>query len=72
MNIPDIYREYIRSEKRTILKNDQIINVDHSDLTISQENALEDFETFKYLLDNAYACWDYWSMHGVDFYHNQK
>lgn len=67
INIPEEYREYIRPEKRTIEKNDRVINTDFSDLTLSQKDALEDFETYKYLMDNVYSGRDYWSMHGVDF-----
>lgn len=67
INIPEIYSEYIRPEKRTINKNDKVINIDFSDLILSQKDALEDFETYKYLMDNAYSGRDYWSMHGVDF-----
>ena len=67
INIPDVYREFVRPEKRTMPKNDNVINLDHSDLMLSQKDALEDFETYKYLMDNAYAGRDYWSMQGVDF-----
>ena len=67
INIPEEYHEYIRPEKRTIEKNDRVINTYFSDLTLSQKDALEDFETYKYLMDNVYSGRDYWSMHGVDF-----
>lgn len=67
INIPEEYREYIRPEKREMPKNDKVINFGHSDLILSQKDALEDFETCKYLMDNAYSGRDYWSMHGVDF-----
>ena len=67
INVPEEYREYIYPEKRTMPKNDKVINVNHSNLTLSRKDALEDIETFKYLMDNVYSGRDYWSMHGVDF-----
>lgn len=67
INIPDVYREFILPVKRTMPKNNNVINLDASDLILQQKNALEDFETYKYLMDNAYAGRDYWEMHGVDF-----
>ena len=47
--------------------NSNVINTYYSEITISQNQALEDFETFKYLIDNAYSGRDYWTMQGVDF-----
>ena len=37
INIPEEYREYIRPERRTIEKNDRIINTYFFDLTLSQK-----------------------------------
>ena len=68
IHIPELYQDFIRHEKRFMPQNDHVINLDHSQLTVSQQNALEDFETFKYLMDNAYAGRDYWAMHGVNFH----
>ena len=67
INVPEVYREYINPEKRTMPKNDKVVNLRYSDLMLSQKDAMEDFDTFKYLMDNVYSGRDYWSMHGVDF-----
>ena len=67
IQIPEMYKNYIYPEKRNMPYNPNVINTYFSEITISQSQALEDFATFKYLIDNAYSGRDYWAMRGVDF-----
>ena len=67
IQIPEMYKNYIYPEKRNMPYNPNVINTYFSEITISQSQALEDFVTFKYLIDNAYSGRDYWAMRGVDF-----
>ena len=67
MNIPNIFSDYVLSAQRAIVPNENAINLNTSEIILTQEKALEDFSTFQYLMDNAYAGRDYWSIHGVSF-----
>ena len=67
IQVPNMFKNYVYPQKRTIPINTNIINTYHSEITISREQALEDFETFKYLINNAYSGRDYWEMRGVKF-----
>ena len=69
MDIPQKFLDYIAEPvKREI----DYKKVSKFDFYLSQEKAKEDFEYFKYIMDNAYSGKDYFEKLGINFNDNYK
>jgi len=65
-NVPDWFGDYIKGELTQKVEIRKVVKPRRS-THISKKQALEDLETFRYLIHNAYAARDYWESNGLVF-----
>lgn len=61
--IPEVFKDYIRDIMPKNVEPTKIKNA----FTLTREEAIDDLQTFRYLLENAYSGKEYWESTGFDF-----
>jgi hypothetical protein len=63
-NIPLVFSEYISSLEPLPVDFMECKSVQYN---LSKDDAMNDFELFRYLIDNAYSGKEYWEKQGISF-----